>query len=65
MLSSDDWTGMCQSKKSNFQEIKPGDIIYFEPGEKHWHGAAVNNAMSHIAIQEEVNGAVVWYGESE
>jgi quercetin dioxygenase-like cupin family protein len=43
------------------EEIRPGDVIWFAPGEKHWHGAAPDNPMTHIAIQEALNGsAVVW-----
>lgn len=41
------------------QEIRPGDIVWFEPGEKHWHGAAPDCAMSHIAIAEMQDGEVV------
>ena len=43
------------------EEIRPGDIIRFSPGEKHWHGAAPTTAMTHIAIQERLDGkAVDW-----
>jgi quercetin dioxygenase-like cupin family protein len=38
---------------------RPGDVVWFSPGEKHWHGAAPNTAMTHIAIQEKLNGKVV------
>ena len=44
------------------EEIRPGDVVWFapgEPGEKHWHGAAPATAMTHIAIQEELDGKVV------
>ena len=41
------------------EEIYPGDVVYFEPGEKHWHGATAITAMSHIAIQEKLNGSPV------
>ncbi len=41
------------------EEIQPGDVIWFSPGEKHWHGATRANAMSHIAIQEALDGKVV------
>ncbi len=41
------------------EEIHPGDVIYFEPAEKHWHGATATTAMSHIAIQEKLNGSPV------
>lgn len=55
--------GWVQKKGGDIQEVQPGDIIYFEPGEKHWHGASPNKAMSHIAIHEEVNGSVVTWME--
>lgn len=43
------------------REVQNGDVIWFEPGEKHWHGAGPETAMTHIAITEAVNGeAVVW-----
>jgi quercetin dioxygenase-like cupin family protein len=38
------------------EEVRPGDIVYFEPGEKHWHGATATNAMSHIAVLESSEG---------
>jgi quercetin dioxygenase-like cupin family protein len=38
---------------------RPGDVVWFEPGEKHWHGASPTVAMTHIAIQEALNGKVV------
>ncbi|MBS2035144.1 cupin domain-containing protein [bacterium] len=41
------------------EEIRPGDVIWFEPGEKHWHGATPTTAMTHIAIQEALNGSPV------
>ena len=41
------------------EEIRPGDIVRFAPGEKHWHGASATMAMTHIATQEELNGKVV------
>ncbi len=41
------------------EEIRPGDVIWFPPGEKHWHGATAVTAMSHIAIQEKLNGSPV------
>ncbi len=42
-----------------FQAICPGDVVWFAPGEKHWHGATPTTAMTHIAIQEKLNGKVV------
>ena len=41
------------------EEIRPGDVIWFPPGEKHWHGASPTTAMTHSAIQEALNGKVV------
>lgn len=41
------------------QEIKPGDVVWIAPGEKHWHGAAPTTSMTHIAIQEQEDGKVV------
>jgi quercetin dioxygenase-like cupin family protein len=41
------------------EEIHPGDVIWFVPGEKHWHGASPATAMTHIAIQEALDGKVV------
>ena len=41
------------------EEIRPGDVVWFAPGEKHWHGAGPATAMTHIAIQEELGGKVV------
>ena len=53
--------GRVQRDGGAVEEIRPGDVIWFEPGEKHWHGAGPATAMSHIAIQERLNGAtVVW-----
>jgi len=53
--------GWAQREGGPREEIKPGDVIWFSPGEKHWHGATATTAMSHIAIQEQLNGkAVDW-----
>ena len=52
-------TGWVQRQGGDRQEIHVGDVIYFEPNEKHWHGATATNAMSHIAIQEKLNGSPV------
>ena len=41
------------------EKIHPGDVVWFPPGEKHWHGATPTTAMTHIAIQETLNGKVV------
>jgi quercetin dioxygenase-like cupin family protein len=52
-------SGWTQSEGGIRMDIHPGDVIYFSPGEKHWHGATGITAMSHIAIQEKVNGSPV------
>lgn len=53
--------GRVQRLGGLIEEIHPGDVVWFEPGEKHWHGAAPDTAMTHIAIQEELDGkAVDW-----
>lgn len=53
--------GWVQRQDGPVEEIRPGDVVWFEPGEKHWHGATTTTAMSHIAIQEALNGsAVAW-----
>jgi quercetin dioxygenase-like cupin family protein len=53
--------GRAQRWGGPIEEIRPGDIVWFPPGEKHWHGAASTTAMTHIAIQEQLNGkAVEW-----
>ena len=51
--------GWAQSEGGPIEEIRPGDVVWFSPGEKHWHGAAPTTAMTHIAIQEALNGKVV------
>jgi quercetin dioxygenase-like cupin family protein len=51
--------GWVQRQGDPKEEIRPGDVVYFEPGEKHWHGASTTTAMSHIAIQEKLNGSPV------
>ena len=51
--------GWVQRERSPIEEIHPGDVIWFPPGEKHWHGATPTTAMMHIAIQENLNGKVV------
>ena len=53
--------GWVQRWDGPVEEIRPGDVISFEPGEKHWHGAALTTGMTHIAIQEQLEGkAVDW-----
>ena len=55
--------GLVQRDGGAIEEINPGDIIWFPPGEKHWHGAAPTTAMTHIAIQENLDGKVVEWME--
>jgi quercetin dioxygenase-like cupin family protein len=56
--------GWVQAWGSPAQEIQPGDVIWTAPGEKHWHGAKATSAMTHIAIQEALNGKVVDWMEN-
>lgn len=51
--------GWVQREGGPIEEIRPGDVIRFAPGEKHWHGATPSTAVTHIAIQEHLNGKVV------
>ncbi len=51
--------GWVQRDGGPVNEIRPGDVVWFEPGEKHWHGASPKAAMSHIAVQEKLNGSPV------
>jgi|SRR5579863_5811105 len=51
--------GRAQREGGPVEEIKPGDVVWFASGEKHWHGAAPTTAMTHIAIQESLDGKVV------
>jgi len=55
--------GCVQRWGGPIEHIRPGDVVSFEPGEKHWHGAGPNTAMSHIAIQEALNGSPVEWME--
>ena len=53
--------GWAQREGGPIEEIRPGDVVWFSPGEKHWHGAAPTTAMTHIAVQEQLDGkAVEW-----
>jgi quercetin dioxygenase-like cupin family protein len=53
--------GWVQREGGPVEQIRPGDTVWFPPGEKHWHGASASTAMSHIAIQEFQNGSpVAW-----
>jgi quercetin dioxygenase-like cupin family protein len=51
--------GRAQREGGPVEEIRPGDVVWFSPGEKHWHGASPTTAMTHIAIAEVQNGKVV------
>jgi quercetin dioxygenase-like cupin family protein len=51
--------GRAQRWGGPIEEIRPGDVVWFSPGEKHWHGASPTTAMTHIAIQEKKDGKVV------
>jgi len=53
--------GLARRKGGPIEAIRPGDVVWFAPGEKHWHGGSPTTAMTHIAIQEALNGkAVDW-----
>ena len=56
--------GRCQRRDGPIEVISPGDRVYFEPGEDHWHGAAPNRFMTHLAMQEvDEQGSPVTWGE--
>jgi len=55
--------GRAQCWGEAVAEIRPGDVVWFPPGEKHWHGASPTAAMTHIAIQEALKGQVVQWME--
>jgi quercetin dioxygenase-like cupin family protein len=53
--------GRVQRWGGPIEELRPGDVVWISPGEKHWHGAAPTTAMTHIAVQEQLEGkAVDW-----
>ena len=53
--------GWVQREGGPVEEVHPGDVVWFSPGERHWHGATATTAMTHIAIQEQLDGkAVDW-----
>ena len=56
-------SGLAQREGGPVEEIRPGDVIWFSPNEKHWHGASTTTAMTHIAIQEALDGKVVEWME--
>ena len=55
--------GWVQRDGGPIEVIRPGDVVWFPAGEKHWHGATATTAMSHIAIQEALNGSPVTWME--
>ena len=56
--------GLCQQRGGRIEVIRPGDRVFFEPGEDHWHGAAPNRLMTHVAMQQaDENGKVVEWGD--
>lgn len=52
-------SGLAQRWGGSIEELHPGDVVWFAPQEKHWHGAAPGTALTHIAIQEKHNGKTV------
>jgi len=59
-----DGVGLCQREGGPVEIIRPGDSVYFEPNENHWHGAAPNRFMIHVAIQEaDDTGSPVTWGQ--
>ncbi|MFL5562637.1 MAG: cupin domain-containing protein [Gemmatimonadaceae bacterium] len=55
--------GRVQRDGGPIEEIRPGDVVWFSPGEKHWHGASPTTALTHIAIQESLDGKNVEWME--
>jgi quercetin dioxygenase-like cupin family protein len=56
--------GVCQREGGGIEVIRPGDRVFFEPGENHWHGAAATRLMTHVAIQQaDAEGSVVTWGD--
>jgi quercetin dioxygenase-like cupin family protein len=56
--------GRAQRRGAPVEEIRPGDRVFFEPGEEHWHGAAPNRFMTHLAMQQaDEEGNIVFWGE--
>ena len=54
-----DGVGLVARRGGGVQEIRPGDVVYIEPGEEHWHGATPDRFMAHVAIQEADGGGQV------
>src|SRR6185437_4584278 len=55
--------GLAQREGGPIEELRPGDVIWFAPGERHWHGGTPSTAMTHIAIQEALDGKLVEWME--
>jgi quercetin dioxygenase-like cupin family protein len=56
--------GLCQRRGGSIEAIRPGDRVFFEPGEDHWHGASPDRFMTHLAMQEvDDSGSPVSWGE--
>lgn len=55
--------GWVQREGGPVEEIRPGDVVWFAPEEKHWHGASATTAMSHVAVQEKRDGSPVTWME--
>jgi quercetin dioxygenase-like cupin family protein len=55
--------GWVQREGGPVEEIRPGDVVWFSPNERHWHGASPTMAMTHVATQEQLNGNVVTWME--
>jgi len=56
--------GLCQRRGGEIEVIRPGESVFFEPGEDHWHGAAPNRLMTHLAMQQvDEKGSPVEWGE--
>ena len=55
--------GLAQREGGPVEEIRPGDVVWFAPREKHWHGATPSTAMTHVAIAEKLNGSAVEWME--
>ncbi|TAK68453.1 MAG: cupin domain-containing protein [Actinomycetota bacterium] len=60
-----DGIGLVGTRGGGVQQIRPGDVVYIEPGEEHWHGATPDRFMAHVAMQEadESGQVVVWFGQ--
>jgi quercetin dioxygenase-like cupin family protein len=56
-------TGRVQAWGGPVREVKPGDVVWFAPDEKHWHGASPTNSMVHLAVQESKDGKFIEWGD--